>query len=201
MIYQNNNSIGTNFFECLRYENFKFDSHMHRHPEVIYVRSGLVEITVGNVTQTINCGEYALVLANQPHSYKTPLNSVVDVCIFSEDFAPSFFKKLRGKKVEGIRFICRESIKKFAEDEMFVLDHIPDFFLIKACIYTILNEYSKFITTTNAVTKNEHLIAQITEYVYNNHTKKITLKSMAADLGYEYHYLSRCFHEHISMNF
>ena len=44
MIYQTQNSVGQNYFECIHYTDFFFVAHMHRHPELIYVEDG--EITI-----------------------------------------------------------------------------------------------------------------------------------------------------------
>lgn len=32
MLYQENNSVGQNFFECIRYLDFQYLPHMHKHP-------------------------------------------------------------------------------------------------------------------------------------------------------------------------
>lgn len=201
MLYQHQNSVGKNFFEYIQYDNFFYAPHMHRHPELIHVVEGEVLVENGEGAECIARGEYALILPNCIHGYTTPVHSVVDVCIFSQDYAATFFKEIRGKKADRTRFCVRESIARLIEHELFVTDAAPEFYLMKALIYALLNEYSKQVSLTTLETKNELLIQRIVRYVDDNYTENITLKKMAADLGYEPHYISRYFHDRIHMNF
>ena len=52
MIYQQRNSMGQRYFECIRYENFRFPPHMHRHPELVYVESGELELEINGQIKT-----------------------------------------------------------------------------------------------------------------------------------------------------
>lgn len=201
MLYQHENSIGKNFFECIRYDNFYFVPHMHRHPELIYVHEGEVCVESGDMKEMIGKGEYALILPNHIHGYYTPEHSLVDVCIFSQDYASSFFKEVRGKKADKTRFLCRDVITAFVVGELFVTDHKPDFYLMKSMVYAVLHEYRSQVVFSQIESKNELLIDQIVRYVDSNYTEDITLKSMGEALGYEPHYLSRYFHSRIPMHF
>ena len=44
MIYQKSNSKTSQYFECIRYKDFSFFEHMHRNPELIYVRMGEISV-------------------------------------------------------------------------------------------------------------------------------------------------------------
>ena len=129
MLYQHQNSIGQNFYECIRYENFYYVPHMHRHPELIYVHTGEVIVKTNEQQEYIRQGEFALILPNQIHEYITPEHSLVDVCIFSQDYAPLFFKEIRGARADRTRFLCRPLILDYLIGELFVTDHTPDFYL------------------------------------------------------------------------
>lgn len=201
MLYQHQNSIGKNFFEYIQYENFYYVPHMHRHPELIHVKAGEVCVEAGEEAESVREGEYALILPNCIHSYSTPMHSVVDVCIFSQDYAASFFHELRGKKADRARFLCRDSISRLVGQELFVTGAAPEFYLMKSLVYAVLSEYYRQVVFTTLETKNELLIEQIIRYVDDNYTENITLKGMAEALGYEPHYISRYFHSRIHMNF
>lgn len=201
MLYQHQNSIGKNFFEYIQYENFYYVPHMHRHPELIHVKAGEVCVEAGEKAECVREGEYALILPNCIHSYSTPMHSVVDVCIFSQDYAASFFHELRGKKADRTRFRCRDSISRLLEQELFITGEAPEYYLMKSLVYAVLNEYYKEVVFTSLETKNELLLQQIIRYVDDNYTENITLKGMAEALGYEPHYISRYFHSRIHMNF
>lgn len=201
MLYQYQNSVGKEFYECIRYENFYFVPHMHRHPELIYVLEGSVVIETTDAAEIISRGEYALILPNQIHGYTTPDRSLVDVCIFSQDYAPLFFKEIRGKKAGCTRFVCRPLISDYLTGELFHKEHAPDFYLMKSLIYGVLHEYRSQVSFSHNENKNELLIEQIVRYVDNHYTEEISLKSMSEALGYEPHYLSRYFHSRIPMHF
>lgn len=202
MLYQHENSVGKNFYECIQYHDFYYVPHMHRHPELIYVREGEVLVeSSGGCVETIGKGEYALVLPNCIHGYTTPNHSLVDVCIFSQDYASSFFKDVRGKKADRTRFLCRPAISELVTREMFVTDRAPDLYLMKSMVYAVLHEYHNQVTFSKVESKNELLLNQIVGYVEANYTEDITLKGMGEALGYEPHYLSRYFHDRIPMHF
>ena len=94
MIYQTHNSVGQYYFECIRYSNFTFVPHMHRHPEVFLVREGQIAVVTNGNREVFSKGEYGWIASNSIHSYETIGNSVIDVCIYSEDFVPAFSIKI-----------------------------------------------------------------------------------------------------------
>lgn len=201
MLYQHQNSAGKNFFEYIQCQDFNYVPHMHRHPELIYVREGEILVQFGEGFEKVGVGEFALILPNCIHGYTTPVHSVIDVCIFSQDYATSFFKELRGRKADHTRFRCRDSISHLIVQELFVTDCAPELFLMKSLVYAILHEYCGQVVFTTVESKNEQLIDRIVRYVDDNFTEEITLKSMGDELGYEPHYLSRYFRSRIHMNF
>ena len=201
MLYQTHNSIGQYYFECIRYYDFHYSPHMHRHHELIHVKSGELILTMNGRDETISQGEYGWIPSNYIHSYRTPTSSVVDVCIFSEDHVPLFAKEIREKKADKVKFTCRDSVMRFADQELFVTEKLPDLYTLKAALYAVLGELLSQVTFTNATAKNEILMDRIVRYVADNYTDNITLKSAAKELGYEEHYLSRCFHNTVPMHF
>lgn len=97
MLYQENNSVGQNFFECIRYLDFQYLPHMHKHPELIHVREGMVTVESDGKNEEIEAGGYALILSNRIHAYYSQKHSVVDVCIFQKTTCLFFRKKYGGK--------------------------------------------------------------------------------------------------------
>ncbi len=201
MFYQSHNSVGQYYFQLIRYHNFYWQTHMHRHLELIYVREGAVVVETPGQQETIRRGEYAWIPSNCIHAYHTPETSVVDVCIFSEDFTPAFAKAIRGKKPTCTHFICRPSVSDFVCRELFVPEQIPDFFILKGALYAVMDEVIHQIPFQSVTAKSELLLDRIISYVAENYRENITLSSAAQALGYEEHYLSRCFHSYLPMHF
>lgn len=200
MLYQEKNSVGQGFYECIRYQDFSWYPHMHRHPELIYVREGAVEAEIDGRRERIPAGSCALVLSNQVHTFESPGGSLADVCIFSEDLVPAMSREFQGKVADSAVFQCRPSVRIYAESELFCPDHIPDYYILKSVLYGVLWEYRRQIHFEEKIKKGD-LFNQIIHYVNQNYAEDISLKSMAEALGYEQHYLSRCFHSRISMHF
>lgn len=201
MFYQLHNSITQYYFECIRYRNFNYDAHMHRHPEIVYVRKGSVLLKSGSNSEIISAGEFGWIPSNCIHSYENVCDSVVDVCIVSEDYIPSFAKEINGKTPDKAKFTCRNSVKWFVDAELFSADKTPDFYTLKSVMYAMVGEIISQISFETISTKNDILINNLVKYVSENFTNNINLKTAASVLGYEEHYLSRCFHDLIPMHF
>ncbi len=201
MIYQTHNSVGQYYFECIRYSNFNFVPHMHRHPEVFCVREGSLAVEMNGKREIFNKGDYGWIPSNFIHSYTNIDNSVVDVCIYSEDFVPAFSKETRKKFPDRAKFTCRYTVSRFVNDELFVTDREVDFYTRKAALYAIAGEVLEQIDFLDISAKNETLTDRIIRYVAENYTENISLKALAKEIGYEERYLSRCFHNTVPMHF
>lgn len=201
MLYQQKNSIGQFYFEFIRYTDFHYEAHMHRHLELIHVREGSLILEIQNRREQIEAGGYAWIPSNSIHRYLTPVSSVVDVCIFSEDFVPAFARETREKKADRSGFSCRSSVTDFADRELFVEGKAPDFYTLKSVLYAVMGELLSQVPFTKVTAKNELLMDRLIRYVAENYKENITLRSAAKVLGYEEHYLSRCFHNVIPMHF
>lgn len=201
MFYQLKNSTGRYNFECVRYNDFNFAPHMHRHIELIYVSDGEIELFCDGKQAVICAGEYGFVPSNHIHSYNTSEHSVVYVCVASEDFIPFFVKETASKKASDIKFTCRKSVSDFVRVELFVTDRTPDVYIIKSALYAIVGEMLREIKFLPVGGKNEKVTDRLIRYITENFTDDITLKSAAKELGYDEHYLSRCFHSAIPIHF
>ena len=201
MIYQTHNSVGPYYFECIRYSKFNFVPHMHRHPEVFCVREGNIAVVTNGKREVFSKGEYGWIASNSIHSYENLDNSIVDVCIYSEDFVPAFSKEIRRKTPDRTKFVCPYPVSRFIEDELFAVDKEVNFFTRKAALYAMAGAVLEQIKFLDISAKNETLANQIIRYVAENYTENISLKALAKELGYEERYLSRCFHNTVPMHF
>ncbi|MBE7087297.1 MAG: helix-turn-helix domain-containing protein [Clostridiales bacterium] len=201
MYYQQKNSVGKYFFEIIRYKDFYFEQHLHRHYELIYVREGATDVKIGNDWEKVSEGECAFIPSNTLHSYKTDETSIVDVCVFSADFIPVFFNEIRQKRPNKCKFTCSKHVLDYAKNELFNVNKKHDVFALKSVLYALAGEILKCIKFTKSLEKTDVLFDKLLEYVSVNFKEDISLDTASKELGYEKHYLSRCFHQVIPMNF
>jgi len=201
VLYQKGNSLGTFYFEYIRHVNRSFEPHMHRHLELIHMRSGKLHLEVDGHMEILTPGMYAWVPSNRVHALRLLAPSVVDVCIFSEDFVPVFAKETEKKKPERYMFCCRDAVDAFAQAELFVENQVPDLYTLKAVLYAIMGDLMQQVSFSKVTGKSEMLLDRIIAYVAENYREDITLKQIADEMGYEVHYVSRCFHSVIPMHF
>jgi len=201
MIYQSENSVGQRRFECILYQNFSYILHMHRHWELIYVAEGSIIIECNGQKETLSSGSWAMIPSNILHAYQTPQTSSVYVCVFSDDHISSVAKELRGMRPLRASFSCRPSVTEFARSELLNTNGPYDFYTVKAALYAVTGEFLRQTECVKITARSELLVNRLIHYVAENFREDITLRSVALALGYEEHYLSRCFHTLIPMHF
>lgn len=201
MFYQERNSVGRNFFECIQYTDFYYIPHLHRHLEFILVEQGIVTVESEEHVQQVHAGECALILSNRTHAYRSVAGTVVKVCIFSEDLVPAFARKTEGKSAGGLKFTCCPEVLQLVRTQLAVTDRRPDILMLKAGLYALLHEYCAQVPLCASTYGDPALIHTVLRYINQHYRENITLAQIADWAGYERHYLSRYFHSHISMNF
>lgn len=200
MIYQKHNSVGNYYFEAIVYDNFNFVLHLHKHPELIYVLDGEVEIEVENGIETAKQGDFALILGDQAHAYNTKNHSKVWVGVFSGDWVGKFNSMVNNRRGLTSIFRCDPDTTKFLVDNL-INKSGQSVLELKAYLYAVCAEYEKKVQFVEQKQQGKDLLHKILEYISERYKEPITLKHIAKDLGYEQHYLSRCFHNSIKMNF
>jgi AraC-like DNA-binding protein len=201
MIFHQPHNSKTNYnYNAFFYQKEKWDPHFHKNFELVYVLQGEIECVVGNMKQPVKHGEFALALSNEVHSIIPQENALYWVGVFSEDYVRAFSKAVQGKTGDSFVFNCSESVNRFLLDNL-ITDKTPPVYMLKACLYAVCEEYSNSVNLTDKNMKDTEAMLKITDYVLKNHKNDISLSSLASLLGYDYHYVSRYFHEVFNMSF
>ena len=200
MLYQGKNSVGNYSFECLKYINFSYVPHLHKHIEIVYVEKGVLEVTYNDSVEIMKAGDFALIPSYRVHSYSTKTNNVCYVCVLSEDLVSKFSKELCGRAGHSAVFKCDSCTEKYVRTFLFE-NNDRDIFTIKASLYAICACYMKSVSLNESRMNDNLLLHQILNYISDNFTSDITLAGMSEKLRYEKHYLSRFIHENLNMNF
>ena len=143
------------------------------------------------------------------HSFKTPDRCKIWIGVVSNDFASDF---LFGEKIyiSGKAAVFTPTKSLFA----YLSDHLPPKYdspiviegdqqiykSIKAIVYAVLEEYSRFVPQVRVDLKNTAL-ASVLLYMSEHFASDISLESVAKALGYSPTHISRCISVIPNMNF
>lgn len=199
IVHQQHNSLGNHNYNAYFYDNCEWFYHFHKNYELIHVISGEVELTLNDKKYPLTAGTFALILPNEFHAYHTPVCSCAWVGVFSADFVSEFAIQTQSKRASSPIFTCDPSIQTFLLKYL-ITASAPPTLLLKSALYACCNEFLTKVTLRDASDENS-FICDILSYISVNYREEISLLTAAEALGYEYHYLSRRFHNQFHDNF
>ena len=166
--------------------------HINSELEIVIVEKGSVNIHLGDNILTANENEAVLVLPYEPHAFEPQNGSVSFVYMFSFSLAEDLYKKYGGNNLVSEKFpLCPEllSYLKYANSGMegkndLAIRKNPDELFAKSLLYPLVTE---FLKTSNSEIIHNNLktitVRKIVDYISENLTEKITLKSVSSALG------------------
>lgn len=202
ILYQKENSNMPYNYNAYLYHDFSFVAHLHNDFELICVLEGNLELNVGNHGELLDQGEAALVLPHQIHSFLTPEHSLIWVCVFARDYVPEFSKIIRDRICPDNKFIPSGLTAKFLSQ---ITAAVPNRLELCAFLNLVCSDFMRDRKEEDFAkadyTGTELLLHRILTYIPAHFQENITLREMAQSLGYEEHYISRCFHAFFRKNF
>ena len=205
IVYQSENSSKPYNCDIIYYDDFSYIAHLHNDLELIFVSQGEIEMTVENQSTLVKENEFALILPNQIHSYRTVSeSSKVLVAVFAKDYVPEFYHTIVKKTAGSNLFRMCERDRDFFLQKIYLAQSPPPNRLWLSICFSLA--CAVFLSTAVLIeseheSKSKLLLHRMLGYVSEHYRENITLDDMARALGYERHYISRCFHEHLSKNF
>ena len=185
------------FFMPFVADNMSYKEHFHTDFEMLYVIEGSIRATVNQVDYDMSEGEFALILPNQNHQYKTTKHSRCFVCIFSGDMIDAF-SNITEKNVPANPIFTVDDMSIFHE---LSTSEEHDMRTLRSHLFYLCSQFLSHRSTEGSYPQKRTLQNMIASYVQEHYAKPLTLKEVAQDLGYNYHYLSRFFSENFSINF
>lgn len=200
MIYhQPHNSKGNYNYNFVSYNDIVYQPHFHRNLEFILCLKGEVFVSVSGKSTVLLPGQAALVLSNQIHSFEVSGESKIWVAVFGEDYVPKFCSMIKGKQGETSFFTLSEPILDMVKKCL--IDTEGGLLLRKGCFYAICDEYLKRIPLVQVKKDNDFIVGQMLDTIALHYNENISLKTLAEEFGYEYHYLSRLLNKGYGINF
>ncbi len=208
-LHQVVNSIGIKIYNGYWYKGHPWQKHLHKSFEFVFVEEGSIDACIGKNRYVITKGQSALIMPYEPHTYSVSKDTVYFVAIFSGDLCEGFKKSMQGKAPQSHVFNLERDTVSFLKKHMMAgvekindVYRVPDpqFFYIKASIYTVCAAFMEQATLIQT-TKNNTTANLILDYIEKNFCENISLKTLSESLGYDYHYISRVFNESFNVNF
>ncbi len=196
MFYQFHH-IGTSTYVTVENgKNFSFPSHLHQCFEIIFLRSGKMQVTVDGQSMTLTPGNAVMIFPNQIHSLQST-QSEHTLCIFSPMLVQSYFTKVANQ-------LPNNNLFKTDDYLMCAILNLNDESMTsekKGVLYLLCSQFHKQTTFNFHITDKEDLLHKIFIFVEKWFAGDCTLAALAKDTGYDYSYLSRFFKKNVGMSF
>ncbi len=197
MLHQPTNSAGNFNYNAFIYTNLNWGQHFHKNFELIYVIEGSANIELNNDFHKLEKGELLLIFPYMLHSFAVDEKSEVWIGVFSEDTISKFSEKRSDTRFS--KFRCDKVAEDFLKENLF-FQGTPELYTRISCLYLVCSQCLKNAEPIQQI-QNADLFFNIINYISQNLTDDLTLKKLAKELGYEYHYFSSIFHSYFSVNF
>ncbi|MBQ6383939.1 MAG: helix-turn-helix transcriptional regulator [Clostridia bacterium] len=179
----------------LHYENMQTVSHCQTSMELLFISRGSVEALRHNQVYRLKAGECIWILPFDVHYYHTIEPNQATVFIFSPDWMPDFDQLTR-----DYRLCC--PVIPFEPEEMELLhENQSDRFLKKSVLYRLAARALAQGTERKGVQEDRDPMIRMMLFIQEHFREEITLKDMAENLGYTYHYTSHLFQKYMPAGF
>ena len=177
-------------------------THFHGAIELVFVKDGKQEVTVGGERVILHTGEACIVESFIPHSYEKPQGDVYVLLgekkYFDEIFnkfgkkhPPRFFRFENPTLLEYLYNLCLKRYK----------NPINRFTVFESTIKILLSEIAETTTLIDIKKDSQNdLIRQILQYANDHPLEDLSLHTLAKKFGYSHEYLSRLLHKQLSEN-
>ncbi|MBE7051741.1 MAG: helix-turn-helix domain-containing protein [Ruminococcaceae bacterium] len=183
-----------NFLFYKEYENDSSILGFHSQIELYFVDDGEMEATVNSHHKTLKKGEMCVSLSFDAHSYSTPAYSRSSVLIIPTYMCSEFIESIKDKRI-ATPFICNPKTVSEIKEYVTKLNLCHDNDVKKhGYICLILGIVAENIYFEKSdISVDTSLSSKMLMYISSNYAKNISLKTVAAELGYNQSYLSRYF--------
>lgn len=186
--------------------NKSFSAHFHSNIEVMYVKSGMMEVVVSGEKRILTAGSVVVAESYAVHSLFANTESEILVAIIPITRVPDFSREQRN------RTFATPFLAPSPESEVIgklfhkFYEAMPESngMISKGYAYLLLGMLTNALGTVPAQSRSKDGIAvvgQMLRYMDEHYTEPITLEKIAVELGYHKDYLSRVFNETIQTGF
>ena len=196
IFYEHSRSENQNYLYFSRSENMKFRPHLQHSFEFFYVESGQMDIMIDGRSFSVVAGQAVLILPGQIHSFNGTTRFGFRMAIFSCDFVYDFYSCIRGKESENPIFPLEDI------GPLLLLEKQDDNrFLIKSALYSLVGQFLAYCPLREKDMEYTEPLERTIAYVQEHFSEPLSLKELAATLGYHYNYLSSYLNSKLGIHF
>lgn len=200
IIYQFENIGNTYDYKNNCHSDWYVPPHIHEYSEFVFTKNGVFNMVLDGKEYIVPENHLIFIGPNQLHECRSTAPSVAMCVVFSNDFAPFFYSKIKGEKFENPVFDFSSN-----KDIITALDNTDSAKTLKICgllnlILDNLLEHGSLISKDKTFS-NDNVFYLIINYISNNFTEDIHLSNVARDLGYHEKYLSSTIRSLTGVNF
>jgi len=176
--------------------------HINSELEIITVTRGSIEVTLGDTVITANEGEAVFILPYETHAFNPASDSEGRVYMFSFGLVEDFYNNHGGNTTDSGKFTLPPELQTYLKYETVQAEQSPDEFAAKSLFFPLVSEFLK--TKVAAQTHNNaHTLSvrKLVDYIHENITDKITLKTVSQHLGVSPATLSNILKEYTGIPF
>ena len=178
-------------------ESLTYPEHLHRSFELIICKQGYCVLNINQTSYTLTEGDVALILPFQTHFIETPLESMLDILIFSPEYTDDFYARTEQMAFSHPIIELTTSEIKMLHDSLFKMD---SYYYLKSGLYYVIHLFEQRTSLVNAKS-NESLLAQLLIYIENNFHDHLTLDQLSSALGYSSVYVSKLISNDLNSTF
>ena len=176
--------------------------HINSELEIIVVTKGSIDVTVGDMTVTVEYGEAVFILPYETHSFSPIGESEGRVYMFSFGLVEDFYNRYGGSETRSGKFRLSDEVAAFLAYTTPNAEKNPDELNAKSLFFPLVCEYLKTVDT-ETIHNNKHALSvrRIVDHIHENLTEKITLSSVSQALGISSSAISEILREYTGIPF
>ena len=191
MFFEKYHSLEEDEFYFKIFRNQTFPIHIHRSFEFFMQLRGSSFISINGISYTLLPGEAVLIFPYQHHFYKKIEDGEHNLCIFSPELVPDFY---RGT----LRMPTDSSFTPIGISSQFPENR----FLQRAFLYNICGQFEKNrIYVESSSSTDNNIFDTMLLYINEHYLSSCHLKEAAKEIKYDYTYISKLFKRRAGITF
>ena len=185
--------------------------HFHKNYEIINVIKGYCTVNYKNTDITLNIGEAIFIEPFASHGISLSTGAEVRSTVFQKNLIYSLSNYIENYRAPNPVFHPNATVSDYYNTELArcfgydesVNDQLPadKTVIVKGCLYAMGGEFMRLVELVPTEKYSENVIQEVIDRISKNYLSDISLKELAHELGYSYHYVSRLFNNTMGISF